>query len=89
MYIACILLSGDRTWGTSAWNLAATEIYGRPSADSSDFIELTQSDLNNEKYKSGFHASHCMIYALNEEKIFATYSARATVLVGTYKIRKD
>lgn len=73
--------TGDRTWGNSPWNLAATEIYGRPSTSPSDFIEVSEADLKNEKYKIGYHASHCLIYALNSEKIFATYSARANVLM--------
>ncbi|KAL1450425.1 hypothetical protein WDU94_002791 [Cyamophila willieti] len=73
--------TGDRTWGNSAWNLAATEVYGRPSTSLTDFIELTESDLNNETYKAGYHASHCMIYALNNDRIFATYKARANILM--------
>ncbi|KAI5718204.1 hypothetical protein M8J77_017939 [Diaphorina citri] len=73
--------TGDRTWGSSAWNLASTEVYGRPSTNLNDFIELTQSDLKDDKYKSGYHASHCMIFAYNDDKIFATYTARANVLM--------
>lgn len=69
--------SGDRTWG----HLASTEHYGRIT-DSSDYITVDKENLKNDPYYNSTHASHCMIFARNNNKTFGVYNPRAAILVS-------
>lgn len=74
--------TGDRTWGNSAWRLAATERFGRPSPSESDYVLVSKDELNKPLYRDCVQASHCMIFAKNNEKTFGVYNPRAAVLVS-------
>lgn len=73
--------TGDRTWGSSAWCLSATEHFGRPSPSESDYLLVTKDELKKPLYKECTQASHCMVFARNNEKIFGVYNPRAAVLM--------
>ncbi|CAH1400209.1 unnamed protein product [Nezara viridula] len=47
------------------------------------YIEIAKEDLNNEKYKTSLHASHCMIFSFNNGKVILEdeYYAKANVLM--------
>ncbi|KAG8227543.1 hypothetical protein J437_LFUL008415 [Ladona fulva] len=68
--------TGDNTWG----HLASTSHFGSPSVVS-DHITLRKEDIGSEKYKNYTHASHCMLYAKNNDKAFGIYKRRATILM--------
>ncbi|XP_075225023.1 U8 snoRNA-decapping enzyme-like isoform X2 [Lycorma delicatula] len=74
--------TGDRTWGVdnSPYRLASTEHFGRPSTPD-EYIHVKQDELKLPLYKDCTQASHCMIYARNNEKIFGVYHPRASVLM--------
>lgn len=70
--------TGDFTWG---W-LGSTEQFGR-DAELNEFIVIPESKIHDEKYAHLTHATHCAIYADNDEKVFGIYNSRATILVSS------
>ncbi|XP_014272748.1 U8 snoRNA-decapping enzyme isoform X2 [Halyomorpha halys] len=47
------------------------------------YIEIAKEDLNNDKYKTSLHASHCMVYSINDGKVILEdeYYAKANILM--------
>lgn len=71
--------TGDLTWG----HLEDTEVYGR-KAPADDFIEIDRNAMK-DKSEIKCEASHCLIYAKNNKKVFDVYSPRAVILVCCIK----
>lgn len=66
--------TGDLTWG----HLKDSESFGRKTS-SEDFI-LWKEETN---FKIKTEASHCLLYARNNSKIFDVYHPRASILVSS------
>lgn len=70
--------TGDLTWG----HLEDTEVYGRRTVED-DYIQVDRETVSKQ-YPIGREASHCLIYAKNNNKIFDVYCCRAVVLVCNF-----
>ncbi|XP_071443707.1 U8 snoRNA-decapping enzyme-like [Hetaerina americana] len=68
--------TGDNTWG----HLASTSQFGS-LVDANNHQYIEKDDIRSEKYKKYSHASHCMLYAKNDSKVFDIYKCRATILM--------
>ena len=68
------------TWG----HLEDTEVYGR-KAVADEYIPVDKETVFNQ-YPVDREASHCLIYAKCNSKVFNVYFCRAVVLVRDFKL---